>query len=81
MTTPAQTTGPTASTPAPGASFGSTRPGRGQLRAGCDLSGQGRSTTNAPLHEGDPAAQVALAMTNMETVLAAGGMTLADVLR
>jgi len=46
------------------------------------LSGQGPvDETGALLHEGDPAAQVALAMTNVETVLAAGGMTFADVLR
>lgn len=33
------------------------------------------------LHEGDAAAQIALAMTNVEAVLAAGGMDLRDVLR
>lgn len=46
------------------------------------VSGQGPvDDTGALLHEGDPAAQVALAMENVETVLAAGGMDLADVLR
>jgi enamine deaminase RidA (YjgF/YER057c/UK114 family) len=33
------------------------------------------------LHEDDPAAQLALALVNVETVLAAGGMDLGDVLR
>ncbi|MGY1605390.1 RidA family protein [Geodermatophilus sp. SYSU D00815] len=33
------------------------------------------------LHEDDPAAQLALALANVETVLAAGGMDLGDVLR
>lgn len=32
------------------------------------------------LHEGDPAAQLALALANAETVLAEGGMDLGDVL-
>lgn len=46
------------------------------------VSGQGPvDETGALLHEGDAAAQVALAMTNLETVLSAGGMTFADVLR
>jgi enamine deaminase RidA (YjgF/YER057c/UK114 family) len=37
--------------------------------------------TGALLHEGDPAAQLALALANVETVLAASGMDLSDVLR
>lgn len=35
----------------------------------------------APQHEGDMRAQLALALDNLETVLAGGGMTLADVVR
>jgi enamine deaminase RidA (YjgF/YER057c/UK114 family) len=37
--------------------------------------------TGALLHDGDPAAQLALALANLEAVLAAAGMDLADVLR
>lgn len=45
-------------------------------------SGQGPvDETGALLHEGDPAAQLALAVENVEALLAAGGMGLADVLR
>jgi enamine deaminase RidA (YjgF/YER057c/UK114 family) len=37
--------------------------------------------TGALLHEGDPAAQLALATANLEAVLAAAGLDLSDVLR
>lgn len=57
-----------------------------QLRAApsrlLTVSGQGPvDETGALLHEGDPAAQLALAVENVEAVLAAAGMGLADVLR
>ena len=46
------------------------------------MSGQGPvDDTGALLHEDDPAAQIALAVENVETVLAAAGMDLSDVLR
>jgi enamine deaminase RidA (YjgF/YER057c/UK114 family) len=59
---------------------------QGQLRPAptrlLTLAGQGPlDDAGRLLHEDDPAAQVALALANVETVLAAGGMTLADVLR
>ncbi|MGY1810728.1 RidA family protein [Blastococcus sp. SYSU D00669] len=45
-------------------------------------SGQGPVDERGELlHEDDPAAQLALALANVEEVLAAGGMSLADVLR
>ena len=45
-------------------------------------AGQGPvDETGTLLHEGDPAAQLALAVENVEAVLAAAGMDLADVLR
>lgn len=42
----------------------------------CSIDAQG-----VPQHAGDIAAQTQLAMDNVETVLAAGGMSLADVIR
>ena len=59
---------------------------QGQLRPAparvLTLAGQGPvDESGALLHEGDPAAQLALALANVEAVLAAGGMDLADVLR
>lgn len=46
------------------------------------LAGQGPvDESGALLHEGDPAAQLALAVANVEALLAAGGMRWADVLR
>ncbi|MGY1662047.1 RidA family protein [Geodermatophilus sp. SYSU D00705] len=46
------------------------------------VAGQGPvDETGALLHEDDAAAQLALAVANLEAVLAAGGMDLADVLR
>ncbi|MGY1624373.1 RidA family protein [Geodermatophilus sp. SYSU D00965] len=59
---------------------------QGQLRPApsrlLTVAGQGPvDETGALLHEDDPAAQLALALANLESVLAAGGMDLADVLR
>jgi len=59
---------------------------QGQLRTApatiLTVAGQGPVDENGQLlHEGDAAAQIALAMTNVEAVLAAGGMSLRDVLR
>ncbi len=59
---------------------------QGQLRPAparlLTLAGQGPvDDDGALLHEGDVAAQLALAVSNVEAVLAAGGMDLADVLR
>jgi enamine deaminase RidA (YjgF/YER057c/UK114 family) len=59
---------------------------QGQLRtpigALLTIAGQGPTDENgALLHEGDTCAQLALAMHNVETVLAAGGMDLRDVVR
>jgi enamine deaminase RidA (YjgF/YER057c/UK114 family) len=59
---------------------------QGQLRPApsrlLTVSGQGPvDETGALLHEDDPAAQLALAVANLEAVLAAGGMDLADVHR
>jgi enamine deaminase RidA (YjgF/YER057c/UK114 family) len=46
------------------------------------VAGQGPIDPDGQLaHEGDMAGQAALTMDNVETVLAAGGMTLADVVR
>ena len=46
------------------------------------LSGQAAvDADGTPQHAGDLAAQVALAVDNLETVLAKAGMTLADVVR
>ncbi|MGY2130366.1 RidA family protein [Blastococcus sp. SYSU DS0617] len=46
------------------------------------VAGQGPvDATGALLHEDDPAAQLALAVENLETVLAAAGLDLSDVLR
>ena len=46
------------------------------------VAGQGPIDAEGRLvHEGDMAGQAAQAMDNVETVLAAGGMTLADVVR
>jgi enamine deaminase RidA (YjgF/YER057c/UK114 family) len=46
------------------------------------LAGQGPvDADGALLHEGDVPAQLALALANVESVLAAGGMDLGDVLR
>lgn len=46
------------------------------------VSGQtATSEEGAPLHDGDPAAQLALAVDNLEAVLAAAGMSLADLVR
>lgn len=46
------------------------------------VAGQGPIESDGQLgHEGDMAGQAALSMDNVETVLAAGGMTLADVVR
>jgi enamine deaminase RidA (YjgF/YER057c/UK114 family) len=46
------------------------------------VAGQGAIDPDGSLvHEGDMAGQVAVTMDNVETVLAAGGMTLADVVR
>ncbi|MGY1741911.1 MULTISPECIES: Rid family hydrolase [unclassified Blastococcus] len=59
---------------------------QGQLRPAparlLTVAGQGPvDESGALLHEGDAAAQLALALANVEAVLAAGGMTWADVLR
>jgi enamine deaminase RidA (YjgF/YER057c/UK114 family) len=46
------------------------------------VAGQGSIDPDGNLvHEGDMAGQVSVTMDNIETVLAAGGMTLADVVR
>jgi enamine deaminase RidA (YjgF/YER057c/UK114 family) len=37
--------------------------------------------SGTPLHRGDMAAQIKMALDNLETVLAAGGLTLANVVR
>ncbi len=46
------------------------------------ISGQtAMSPEGAPLHEGDTAAQLALSLDNVESVLAGAGMTLANLVR
>ena len=46
------------------------------------ISGQtAMSTEGAPQHDGDVAAQLALSLDNVEAVLVAAGMTLADLVR
>ncbi len=58
---------------------GQLRPAPAQLLT---VAGQGPVDDDGELlHEGDPAAQLVLALANVEAVLAAGGMDLVDVLR
>lgn len=58
---------------------GQLRPAPAQILT---IAGQGPVDENGQLvHEGDVLAQLALAMSNVETVLAAAGMDLRDVLR
>lgn len=58
---------------------GQLRPAPAQILT---VAGQGPVDENGQLmHEGDVLAQLALAMSNVETVLAAAGMDLGDVLR
>ena len=46
------------------------------------ISGQtAMSTEGRPVHDGDVAAQLALAVNNLEAVLSAAGMSLADLVR
>ena len=77
--TPVEHINPTAWSAAFGFDQAQLRPAPAQLLT---VSGQGPvDDAGALLHEDDPAAQLALAVENVETVLAAAGMDLSDVLR
>lgn len=79
VTTTIERINPTAWSAAFGFDQAQLRPAPAQLLT---ASGQGPvDETGALLHEDDPAAQVALAVENVEAVLAAAGMDLTDVLR
>lgn len=76
---PVERINPTAWSAALGFDQAQLRPAPSRLLT---VSGQGPvDESGALLHEGDPAAQLALAVANVETVLAAAGMDLSDVLR
>lgn len=76
---PVERINPTPWSAAFGFDQGQVRPAPSRLLS---VAGQGPvDETGMLLHEDDPAAQVALAVENLEAVLAAAGMDLADVFR
>ena len=78
-TAPVERINPTTWNAAFGFDQGQLRPAPARLLT---LAGQGPVDDDGTLlHEGDVAAQLALALANVEAVLAAGGMGWADVLR